>query len=189
MISSVPRHATGTQASEQLACWTCLPPQDFHSIYDTPSVRDKEGEEWKQYLQAAVLFLVLSPNGNHQQDMLFRVAEYKKLEELPAYKVSSDPCPSIAGEACKTHDNGCAAVSQQCGLIYRVAGVQYHLVDVPYRVDLAVPHHHHAFRGPPWQMLVKLFTTPEIIGYPVENQETLESDPCLAAGGPELLAK
>ena len=30
---------------------------------------------------------MLSPNGNHQQDMLFRVAEYKKLEELPAYKV------------------------------------------------------------------------------------------------------
>ncbi|CAM9991246.1 unnamed protein product [Ectocarpus sp. 12 AP-2014] len=98
--------------------------QDFHSIYDTPLVRDREGEEWKQYLQAAVLFLVLSPNDNHQQDMLFRVAEYKKLEELPAYK-----------------------------------------------------------------MLVKLFTTPEIIGYPVENQEVLESDPCLAAGGPELLTK
>lgn len=66
--------------------------QDFHSIYDTPLVRDIEGEEWKQYLQAAVLFLVLAPNGNHQQDMLFRVAEYKKLEELPAYKVCGDPC-------------------------------------------------------------------------------------------------
>lgn len=34
-----------------------------------------------------MLFLVLSPSGNHQKDMLFRVAEYKKLEELPAYKV------------------------------------------------------------------------------------------------------
>lgn len=43
-------------------------------------------EEWKKHLQAAVLFLVLAPNSNHQQDMLFRVAEYKKLEELPAYK-------------------------------------------------------------------------------------------------------
>lgn len=50
-------------------------------------MRDAEGEQWKEYLRAAVLFLVLSPNGNHQQDMLFRVAEYKKLEELPAYKV------------------------------------------------------------------------------------------------------
>lgn len=61
--------------------------QDYHSIYDTPSVRDGEGEGWKEYLRAAVLFLVLSPNGNHQQDMLFRVAAYKKLEDLPAYKV------------------------------------------------------------------------------------------------------
>ncbi|CAN0314669.1 unnamed protein product, partial [Laminaria digitata] len=61
--------------------------QDFHSIYNTPSVRDNDSGEWKEYLRAATLFLVLSPNGNHQQDMLFRVAEYKKLEELPAYKV------------------------------------------------------------------------------------------------------
>lgn len=98
--------------------------QDFHSIYDTPSVRDGEGDQWKEYLRAAVLFLILAPNGNHQQDMLFRVADYKKLEELPEYKT-----------------------------------------------------------------LVKLFTTPEIIGYPMENQELLEADPCLAAGGPELLAK
>lgn len=52
-------------------------------------MRDGEGEEWKEYLKAAVLFLVLAPNGNHQQDMLFRVAEYKKLEELPEYKVRS----------------------------------------------------------------------------------------------------
>lgn len=50
-------------------------------------MRDGEGVEWKEYLRAAVLFLVLAPNGNHQQDMLFRVAEYKKLEELPEYKV------------------------------------------------------------------------------------------------------
>lgn len=41
----------------------------------------------------------------------------------------------------------------------------------------------------PPQTLVKLFTTPEIIGYPVENQEMLEAEPCLAAGGPDLLAK
>lgn len=98
--------------------------QDFHSIYDTPNVRDDESGSWKEYLRAAVLFLVLSPNGNHQQDMLFRVAEYKKLEELPAYKA-----------------------------------------------------------------LIKLFTTPEIIGYPVDKQEELESDACLAFGGPEMLAK
>lgn len=54
-------------------------------------MRDGEGGEWKEYLKAAVLFLVLSPNGNHQQDMLFRVAEYKKLEELPEYKVGTMP--------------------------------------------------------------------------------------------------
>lgn len=39
------------------------------------------------------------------------------------------------------------------------------------------------------QALVKLFTTPEIIGYPVDKQEELEADGCLAYGGPELLAK
>ncbi|CAN0330816.1 unnamed protein product [Ascophyllum nodosum] len=98
--------------------------QDFHSIYSTPSVKEGDDGGWKEYLRAAVLFLVLSPNSNHQQDMLFRVAQYKQLEELPAYKA-----------------------------------------------------------------LVKLFTTPEIIGYPVENQEELEADPCLAVGGMELYAK
>ncbi|CAN0407838.1 unnamed protein product [Hapterophycus canaliculatus] len=66
--------------------------QDYHSIYDTPSVRDGEGEGWKEYLRAAVLFLVLSPNSNHQQDMLFRVAAYKKLDDLPAYKVCGVWC-------------------------------------------------------------------------------------------------
>lgn len=40
-----------------------------------------------------------------------------------------------------------------------------------------------------FQALVKLFTTPEIIGYPVERQDELEADPCLSAGGPELLEK
>lgn len=44
-------------------------------------------------------------------------------------------------------------------------------------------------RGCDGQTLVKLFTTPEIIGYPVENQAELEADPCLAYGGPELLEK
>ena len=39
------------------------------------------------------------------------------------------------------------------------------------------------------QALIKLFTTPEIIGYPVEKQEELEADACLAFGGPEMLTK
>lgn len=98
--------------------------QDYHSIYDTPSVKEDASEKWKEYLQASVLFLVLAPHDNHQQDMLFRVAQYKQLEELPAYKA-----------------------------------------------------------------LVKVFTTPEIIGYPVEHQDELEADACLAVGGPELLKK
>lgn len=61
--------------------------QDYHSIYDTPSMKNDESGKWKEFLQASVLFLVLSSHDNHQQDMLFRVAEYKQLEELPAYKV------------------------------------------------------------------------------------------------------
>ncbi|CAM9406946.1 unnamed protein product [Discosporangium mesarthrocarpum] len=97
--------------------------QDFHSIYDTPSIKEDKGQ-WQEPLQAAVLFLTLSPFSNHQQDMLFRVVKDTNLDQLPAYKA-----------------------------------------------------------------LVKLFTTPEIIGYPIQGQEELEANPSLAAGGPELLEK
>lgn len=62
--------------------------QDNLSIYDTPSMKGSSDGSWQPFLQAAVLFLVLSPHTNHQQDMLFRVAEYKHLEGLPAYQVN-----------------------------------------------------------------------------------------------------
>ncbi|CAM9128460.1 unnamed protein product [Choristocarpus tenellus] len=99
--------------------------QDFHSIFDTPEVKSSDdNKNWQEPLEAAVLFLVLSPFSNHQQDMLFRVEKYTHLDKLPQYKA-----------------------------------------------------------------LVKLFTTPEIIGYPLQGQEELEANPSLAAGGPELLQK
>lgn len=64
--------------------------QDFHSIYKTPKITEDEEGGWKEYLQAAVLFLALAPHDNHQQDMMFRVAKYPQLEQLPAYKVNSN---------------------------------------------------------------------------------------------------
>lgn len=78
--------------------------QDFHSIYDTPIVKGDDGEGWKDHLRATVLFLVLSPNSNHQQDMLFRVAEYKQLEEIPVYKVCDDVgCPCAPSDDLDGH--------------------------------------------------------------------------------------
>ncbi|CAM9284286.1 unnamed protein product [Chrysoparadoxa australica] len=42
---------------------------------------------------------------------------------------------------------------------------------------------------PVYKDLLRQFTTPEIIGYPLPQQQELEGHPCLAEGGPQLLAK
>jgi len=57
--------------------------KDYHSIYSTPSVQ-KEENSWMEALQAAVVFLLLSPYGNEQQDMLNRLSRDLNLEKLPA---------------------------------------------------------------------------------------------------------
>jgi 26S proteasome regulatory subunit N5 len=45
---------------------------DYHSIYSTASVK-ADAIQWQAALKACVLYLVLSPYSNTQQDMLHRV--------------------------------------------------------------------------------------------------------------------
>jgi 26S proteasome regulatory subunit N5 len=49
---------------------------DYHSIYTTPSVK-ADAAQWQAALKACVLYLVLSPYSNTQQDMLHRVVSNK----------------------------------------------------------------------------------------------------------------
>jgi len=57
----------------------------YMSIYDTPKIQDNEAA-WKQALEHAVVFAILSPYNNEQSDVLARISLDKKLEKLPLYK-------------------------------------------------------------------------------------------------------
>lgn len=57
--------------------------KDYHAIYSTPTTLQEE-TKWMEALQATVLFLVLSPYNNEQQDMMHRVSKDSNLEKLPA---------------------------------------------------------------------------------------------------------
>jgi len=57
--------------------------QDYHSIYSTPHVLNDDSQ-WKLALQSTVLFLILSPYSNHQQDMMNRINLDPNLEKLPS---------------------------------------------------------------------------------------------------------
>lgn len=57
----------------------------YRAILVTPSVQ-KNDEDKKNYTRCAVLYLLLSPYGNEQSDLLHRVLEDKAMEQLPSYK-------------------------------------------------------------------------------------------------------
>lgn len=57
--------------------------KDYHAIYSTPSILADEAA-WQPALSATVLFLMLSPYSNEQQDMLNRVALDSNLEKMPS---------------------------------------------------------------------------------------------------------
>jgi len=98
--------------------------QHYHAIYNTSTVKDNE-QVWKEALQACILFLILAPHTNEQQDMLHRIKLYTKpLEKIPEFKEA-----------------------------------------------------------------VRLFTTNELIRYPLVCQGTLEGHPALHLGGSELYQK
>lgn len=58
--------------------------KDYHSIYSTPTILN-DSVKWKESLEATVLYLVLSPYSNEQQDMMNRINEDSNLEKLPSY--------------------------------------------------------------------------------------------------------
>lgn len=57
----------------------------YRAIFDTPRIQSDEGA-WKSALQNAVLFLVLAQHDNEQSDLVARVVQEKKLNELPVVK-------------------------------------------------------------------------------------------------------
>eukprot|EP00041_Stephanoeca_diplocostata_P005700 m.66477 g.66477 ORF g.66477 m.66477 type:complete len:452 (-) comp15949_c0_seq1:99-1454(-) len=54
-------------------------------IFDTPSVQADE-EQWKPALRDVIVFLVLSPYDNEQADLVARVAQESKIDQIPAFK-------------------------------------------------------------------------------------------------------
>jgi len=57
----------------------------YQSMYDTPKVQDTEAE-WKKYLALTCIFACLAPFDNEQSDLINRIYEDKKLQQLPVYK-------------------------------------------------------------------------------------------------------
>lgn len=57
--------------------------KDFHAIYSTPNVLTDE-PKWREALQTAVLFLILAPYSNEQQDLMHKIKADPNLETLIA---------------------------------------------------------------------------------------------------------
>ncbi|KAL1929511.1 hypothetical protein VTP01DRAFT_1649 [Rhizomucor pusillus] len=57
----------------------------YKQIYDSESIQQDE-TKWKEVLQNAVLFVVLSPYDNEQSDLLHRTYQDPKLAQIPLYQ-------------------------------------------------------------------------------------------------------
>mmetsp|Transcript_2316 Transcript_2316/g.3056 ORF Transcript_2316/g.3056 Transcript_2316/m.3056 type:complete len:444 (+) Transcript_2316:147-1478(+) len=57
----------------------------YQAMYDTPKVQENEAE-WKKFLALTTIFACLAPFDNEQSDLINRVNEDKKLQQIPAYK-------------------------------------------------------------------------------------------------------
>uniref|UniRef100_A0A8C8F0A6 26S proteasome non-ATPase regulatory subunit 12 n=1 Tax=Oncorhynchus tshawytscha TaxID=74940 RepID=A0A8C8F0A6_ONCTS len=57
----------------------------YRAIYDTPCILE-DSSKWQQALKSVVLYVILSPYDNEQSDLVHRINEDKKLEEIPKYK-------------------------------------------------------------------------------------------------------
>lgn len=57
--------------------------KDYHQMYSTTIIQENESK-WKEALEATVLFLILSPFSNEQQDMMHRLTLDPKLESMDA---------------------------------------------------------------------------------------------------------
>jgi 26S proteasome regulatory subunit N5 len=59
----------------------------YKQIYDTPRIKSNL-QLMREALKNIVIYLLLSPYGNDQQDLLHRLSEDKNLQEIPKYKYS-----------------------------------------------------------------------------------------------------
>lgn len=57
----------------------------YKQIYDTPRIKNNL-QLMREALKNIVIYLLLSPYGNDQQDLLHRLSEDKNLQEIPKYK-------------------------------------------------------------------------------------------------------
>ncbi|XP_071548473.1 26S proteasome non-ATPase regulatory subunit 12 [Panulirus ornatus] len=57
----------------------------YRAIYDSKSVQNNEGEK-KRVLKHVVLYIILAPYDNEQNDLLHRIKEDKTLEDIPQYR-------------------------------------------------------------------------------------------------------
>ncbi|XP_071487476.1 26S proteasome non-ATPase regulatory subunit 12-like [Diadema antillarum] len=57
----------------------------YRAIYDTTIIQNDE-TKWKEALKHAILYLILAPFDNEQSDLIHRVSQEKKLEDIPKYK-------------------------------------------------------------------------------------------------------
>ena len=54
----------------------------YHTIWETPSIREDSNGSGKQALEHVVYYVVLAPHDNEQSDMLNRVFNYPELAKL-----------------------------------------------------------------------------------------------------------
>lgn len=57
----------------------------YKQIYDSESIKEDE-KKWKEALQNAVLFIILSPYDNEQSDLLHRLYQDAQLAQIPQYQ-------------------------------------------------------------------------------------------------------
>lgn len=57
----------------------------YKQIYDTPRIKENN-LMMKEALKNIVIYLLLSPYGNEQQNLLHIISQDKNLQQLPKYK-------------------------------------------------------------------------------------------------------
>lgn len=78
--STLPVSSTSPKESEQPE------PEPVEAVADLPELTDEQKEDLKQKLKCAVLYCILAPYDNEQNNMMEHLAKNKKLEEIPVYK-------------------------------------------------------------------------------------------------------
>ena len=54
----------------------------YHSIWETPTIKEDVGGRGKEALEHVVYYIILSPHNNEQSDMLHRVNAYPEVQKI-----------------------------------------------------------------------------------------------------------